>query len=71
MEKNILKFNKEFIQNYDEDSDKGYILAEDVKYPKNLHGLHRDLPFLHERLKIGKSKKLACNLYDKKTMLFT
>ena len=55
----------------DEDSDKGYILEVDVKYPKNLHGLHEDLPFLPERMKIGKCKKPVCNLYDKKTMLFT
>ena len=60
------KFTEEFIKNYDEDSDKGYILEVDVKYPKNLHGLHEDLPFLPERMKIGKGKKLACNLYDKK-----
>ena len=44
--KNMLKFNKEFIKNYDEDSDKGYILEIDVKYPKNLLDLHSDLPFL-------------------------
>ena len=64
--KNILKFNEEFIKNYDEDSDKGYILEVDVKYPKNLHGLREDLPFLPERMKIGKCKKLVCNLYGKK-----
>ena len=63
---NMLKFNEEFIKNYNEDSDKGYILEVDVKYPKNLHGLHEDLPFLPERMKIGKYKKLVCNLYDKK-----
>ena len=63
----ILKFNEEFIKNYDEDSDKGYILEVDVKYPKNLHGLHEDLPFLPKRIKIGQCKKLAGNLYDKKT----
>ena len=34
--KNMLKFNEEFIKNYDEDSDKGYILEVDVKYPKNI-----------------------------------
>ena len=62
----ILKFNEEFLKNYDEDSDKGYILKVDVKYPKNLHGLHEDLAFLPERMKIGKCKKLVCNLYDKK-----
>ena len=68
--KNMSKFNEEFIENYDEDGNKGYILEVDVKYPKNLHGLHEDLPFLPERMKIGKCKKHACNLYDKKTMLF-
>ena len=28
--KNIFKFDEEFIQNYDEDSNKGYILEVDV-----------------------------------------
>ena len=65
-EKNMLKFNEEFIKNYDEDSDKGYIVEVDVKYSKNLHDLHEDLPFLPERMKIGKCKKLVCNMYDKK-----
>ena len=65
MEKNISNFNKDFIKNYDEDSDKEYILEVDVKYPKNLHDLHSDLPFLPERMKINKSNKLVCNLYDK------
>ena len=68
---NMSKFNEEFIKNYDEDSDKGYLLAVDVKYPKNLHGLDEDLPSLPERMKIGSYKKLVYNLYDKKAMLFT
>ena len=55
-----------FIKNYDKDSDKGYILEVDVKYPKNLQDLHSDLPFLPERIKIDKCNKLVCNLYDKK-----
>ena len=38
------KINEDFIKNYDEDSDKGYILEVHVKYPKNLHKLHIDLP---------------------------
>ena len=62
----MLKFNEEFLKNDDEDSDKGYILEVDVKYLKNLCGLHEDLLFLLERMKIGKCKKLVCNLYDKK-----
>ena len=65
------KFTEEFIKNYDEDSDKGHIFKVDVKYLKNLHSLHEDLPFLPERMKIDKCKKLVCNLYDKKTTLFT
>ena len=34
--KKLSKFNEEFIKNYDEDTDEGYILEVDVKYPKNL-----------------------------------
>ena len=60
------KINKEFIKNYNENDKKGYILEVDVKYPKKLHDLHSDLPFLPERMEINKCKKLVCNLYDKK-----
>ena len=60
------KFTEEFIKNYDEDSDKGYILEVDVKYPKKLHDLHSDLPFSREIMKIDKCKKLVCNLNNKK-----
>ena len=67
--KYILKFNEDFIKNYDEDSDKGYILEVDVKYPKNLHDLHSDLPFLPEGMKINKCSKLLCNLYDKNNVV--
>ena len=61
------KIHEDFIKSYDEDSDKGYVLEVDVKYPKNLHDLHSDLPFLPERMKIDKCNKLVCNLYDKKS----
>ena len=66
----LSKIDEDFIKNYDKDSDKGYILELDVKYPKNLHDLRNGLPFLPERMKIDKYSKLVCNLYDKKTMLF-
>ena len=33
--KNLSKFNEIFIRNYDETSNKGYFLEEDVDYPKN------------------------------------
>ena len=65
--KDLSKIDEDFIKNYNENSDKGYILELDVKYPKNLHDLHSDLPFLPERMKIDKCKKLVCNLYDKKS----
>ena len=58
--------NEEFIKNYNENDKKGYILEVDVKYPKKLHNLHSDLPFLPERMEINKCKKLVCNQYDKK-----
>ena len=60
------KINEEFIKNYNEDNNKGYILEVDVKYPKRLHKLHSDLPFLSERMEINKCKKLVCNLFNKK-----
>ena len=41
----------------------------DIEYPKNLHDLHSDLPFLPEKMKINKCSKLVCNLYDKNTTL--
>ena len=58
--------NEHFIKNYDENNDKGYIFELDVKYPKRLHELHSDLPFLSERMEINKCKKLVCHLFNKK-----
>ena len=58
-------FTEDFIKNYDEDSDIGYNLEVDVEYPRNLHQLHNDLPFLPERIKINNCTKLVCNLNDK------
>ena len=60
------RINEEFIKNYNENNNKGYILEVDVKYPKKLHDLHSDLPFLPKRMKIDKCKKLVCNLQNKK-----
>ena len=58
--------NEDFIKDYYENSKKGYILEVDVKYPKKLHDLHSDLPFLPRRIKIDKCKKLVCDLHNKK-----
>ena len=38
----------------------------DVDYSNELQDLHRDLPFLSERLVVNNTKKLICNLQNKK-----
>ena len=58
--------NEDFIKNYDENNDKGYIFEVDIKYPKGFYELHSDLQFLSERMEIKKYKKLVCNLFNKK-----
>ena len=60
------KINEDFIKNYNENNDKGYILEVNVKYPKRLHELHSDLTFLSEQMEVNKCKKLVCNLFKKK-----
>ena len=63
--KDISKTDEDFMKNFDENSDIGYILEVNVEYLKKIHDSHSDLPFLPERMKIDKCKKLVCNLYDK------
>ena len=53
------------MKNYDENSDKIYILEVDAVYPKELQKTHSDLPFLPKRINIYKCEKIWCNLYDK------
>ena len=64
--KELSKFTEDSIKNYYEDSNKGYFPEIDVEYPKNLHNLCSDLPFLPERKKINKCNKLVCDVHDKK-----
>ena len=45
---------------------RGYLLEVDVEYPKELHENRNELPFLAERMKIGRAEKLVPNLKDKK-----
>ena len=67
----LSEFDERFIKNYDENKgykgDKGYFLEVDVYHPKNLLNIHSDLPFLPERKKIEKYKKLVCNIRGKES----
>ena len=67
----IDEIKEEFIKNYNENDNKQYILEVEVRYPKRLHELHSNLPFLSERMKIDKCNKLVCNLLNKKNMAYT
>ena len=57
---NLEIFTSEFIKNYDENSNTGYLLEVDIEYSKELHSSHRDLPFLATR-----KDKLLTTLEDK------
>ena len=53
------QFNEDFIKSYNDDSDKERFLEVYVQYSLNLHKLHNDLPYLPERIKIGKIEQLV------------
>ena len=63
--KDTSQFNRDFVKNYNEESDEGYFLEVDVHCMEKLHELHNDLPFLPERIKMEKFEKLVANLHDK------
>ena len=63
--KKVSRIDEDFIKNYDEDGDIGYFLEVGIEYPRKIHKLHRDLPFLPERMKINKCNKLVCNFHEK------
>ena len=60
------RIDEEFTKEYNEISDKGYVIEVDVDYAQELHDLHSDMPFLPERMVINKTKKLVCNLHNRK-----
>ena len=62
----LSQFKEDFIQNYDENRNKGYFLEVDVEYPKNLNNLYSNLPFLPDKKKIIKCNKLVCAFHNKK-----
>ena len=60
----LTMFTEDFVKGYDEESDIGYLLLVDIEYPKTLRMLYSDLPFLPDRMKVNKVKKLVCNVTD-------
>ena len=65
MIKGTSQFTEDFIKNYNEVTEKGYLLEVNVQYTEKLHELHNDIPFLPERTKLEKVEKLVTNLHDK------
>ena len=66
---NVSKIEEDFIKSYVEDVDISYFLELVIEYPKELHDLHIDLPFLPEKMEINGQNKFACTQNDRKTML--
>ena len=63
-ENDLSRFNEDFIENYNENSDVGYFLEVDIEYPKKLFNSHKELSFLPERKKLEKLEKLVCSIED-------
>ena len=62
----VSKIDDNFVKVYNKNDNKSYLRDIDVDYPSKLQNLHSDLPFLPERMVINNTKKLVCNLNDKK-----
>ena len=53
----ISRIDENFVKSYNKNSCKGYILKVDVDYPRELQDLHRDFPFLPEKIVVNNTKK--------------
>ena len=58
-------FTTDFIKNYNENSDLGYLFYVDIEYPHALRDKHSDLPFLPDRMLVNKVNQLIRSEYDK------
>ena len=68
LKKDKSKFTQKLRENYDDGTNKGYILEVYARFDKPLHTIHSGLSFLRDRIDIGKSQKLVCNMFDKKKL---
>ena len=57
------QFTPDQIDSYANWDREDYLLEADVKYPKELHDLHDDLPFMCEKKVINEVEKLVPNGY--------
>ena len=62
----LSQFTPDNIDAYVNCENEGYLLEVDIKYTKELHDLHNDLPFMCEKMKINGVKKLVPDSNDKK-----
>ena len=56
---------KSLVEMFANEKNYGYLLEVDVSYPKELHDLHNDIPFMCTKMKVNGVEKLIPNLYDK------
>ena len=70
-QKELSKFNEDFIKNCDENANIGYFLEVDIDYLKELFDHHKDLPFLLESKKVNKVEKLICDIEDQQKYVIT
>ena len=57
---------KRLVDMFSAEKNHGYLLEVDVDYPKELHDLHNDIPFMCNKMKVNGVEKLIPNLYDKR-----
>ena len=67
---NTSQCSKDFIKNYNQDTDERYFLEVDVEYTEKLHNLHNNFPLLPEIMKNEKVEKLVANLQIKKLLCY-
>ena len=57
---------KSLVNKFAAEKNHGYLLEVDVSYPKELHDLHNDIPFMCTKMKVNGIEKLISNLYYKR-----